>query len=186
MESALFFSITTTTTTTTMYSRIAASRLSPLVLRLSQRTRSCVASTRSLTTSTPTPNSTSGTTSGSNTNPAASLSPPPPPLHTNGNNSRLPAWRWFLQTLGRVTLIVLVTGAGTFYYITQKDRHPGEQLPHDSSKKSIVILGSGWAATSLLKNINTEAFNVTVISPKNFFLFTPLLPSVAVGTVSPR
>lgn len=25
-----------------------------------------------------------------------------------------------------------------------------------------------------------------VISPKNFFLFTPLLPSVAVGTVSPR
>ena len=25
-----------------------------------------------------------------------------------------------------------------------------------------------------------------VISPKNFFLFTPLLPSVAVGTLNPR
>lgn len=25
-----------------------------------------------------------------------------------------------------------------------------------------------------------------MISPKNFFLFTPLLPSVAVGTLSPR
>ncbi len=25
-----------------------------------------------------------------------------------------------------------------------------------------------------------------VVSPKNFFLFTPLLPSVAVGTLNPR
>jgi len=25
-----------------------------------------------------------------------------------------------------------------------------------------------------------------VISPKNYFLFTPLLPSVAVGTLNPR
>ena len=25
-----------------------------------------------------------------------------------------------------------------------------------------------------------------VVSPKNYFLFTPLLPSVAVGTLSPR
>ncbi|GJJ13045.1 hypothetical protein Clacol_007294 [Clathrus columnatus] len=103
----------------------------------------------------------------------------------NRNGHRSP-WRWFLQTLGRVTLVILVTSAGTFYYITQKDRHPGVQLPHDPSKKTLVILGSGWGATSLLKSIDTEAFNVTVISPKNFFLFTPLLPSVAVGTVAGR
>jgi len=50
----------------------------------------------------------------------------------------------------------------------------------------LVILGSGWAATSLLKTLDTEEYNVTVISPKNFFLFTPLLPSVAVGTLGGR
>ena len=37
--------------------------------------------------------------------------------------------------MGRVTLVVLVTTGGVFYYITQKDRHPGDQLPHDPSKK---------------------------------------------------
>lgn len=87
---------------------------------------------------------------------------------------------------------------------TQKDRHPGPQLPFDPEKKTIVVLGSGWGAMSLLKTLDTTHYNVVcvnllswvshglysclqvVISPKNFFLFTPLLPSVAVGTLSPR
>ena len=88
--------------------------------------------------------------------------------------------------------------------MTQLDKHPGPQLPFDSAKKTVIVLGSGWGATSLLKNLDTTEYNVVrficyfflsllfqsvskvVISPKNFFLFTPLLPSVAVGTVSPR
>lgn len=32
----------------------------------------------------------------------------------------------------------------------------------------------------------TDTAPQVVISPKNFFLFTPLLPSVAVGTLNPR
>ena len=91
--------------------------------------------------------------------------------------------------------------------MTQKERHPGPQLPFDPEKKTLVILGSGWAATSLLKGLDTENYNTVrrfvrgphctfqtshahplqiVVSPKNFFLFTPLLPSVAVGTLNPR
>lgn len=35
-----------------------------------------------------------------------------------------------------------------------------------------------------LKKLDTSEYNVTVISPRNFFLFTPLLPSVAVGTLA--
>lgn len=107
-----------------------------------------------------------------------STTPPPPPKQTK--------WKSFLQILGRTTLVTLIGSAGAFYYITQKDRHPGPQLPFDSSKKTIVVLGSGWGATSLLKTMDTEDYNVVVISPKNFFLFTPLLPSVAVGTLSQR
>ncbi|KAG6911015.1 hypothetical protein DXG01_005430 [Tephrocybe rancida] len=95
-------------------------------------------------------------------------------------------WRGFLQILGRTTLITLLGGAGTFYYITQRERSPGSQLPFDNTKKTVVILGSGWGSTSLLKTIDTTEYNVVVISPKNFFLFTPLLPSVAVGTLNPR
>jgi NADH:ubiquinone reductase (non-electrogenic) len=37
-----------------------------------------------------------------------------------------------------------------------------------------------------LKGLDTKEYNVVVVSPKNYFLFTPLLPSVAVGTLSPR
>ncbi|KAK0186541.1 pyridine nucleotide-disulfide oxidoreductase-domain-containing protein [Armillaria mellea] len=95
-------------------------------------------------------------------------------------------WRTFLQGLGRATIVALVVGSGSFYYITQKDRNPGVQLPFDPEKKTIVVLGSGWGATSLLKTVDTADYNVVVISPKNFFLFTPLLPSVAVGTLTSR
>ncbi|KIM55334.1 hypothetical protein SCLCIDRAFT_1150279 [Scleroderma citrinum Foug A] len=99
---------------------------------------------------------------------------------------KLNKWRGFLQVLGRVTLVGVVGAAGTFWYLTYKDRNPGPQLPFDPSKKTLVILGSGWGATSLLKSIDTTDYNTVVISPKNFFLFTPLLPSVAVGTLGAK
>jgi NADH:ubiquinone reductase (non-electrogenic) len=50
----------------------------------------------------------------------------------------------------------------------------------------LVVLGSGWGATSFLKNFDSDEYNVVVISPRNYFLFTPLLPSVTVGTLEPR
>jgi NADH:ubiquinone reductase (non-electrogenic) len=37
-----------------------------------------------------------------------------------------------------------------------------------------------------LKKLDTENYNVIVISPRNFFLFTPLLPSCPTGTVEHR
>jgi len=60
------------------------------------------------------------------------------------------------------------------------------QLPHDPEKNTIVVLGSGWGATAFLKSLDTTDYNVVVVSPRNYFLFTPLLPSVAVGTLSTR
>jgi NADH:ubiquinone reductase (non-electrogenic) len=39
---------------------------------------------------------------------------------------------------------------------------------------------------SLLKNLDTENYNVIVISPRNYFLFTPLLPSCTTGTIEHR
>jgi len=53
-------------------------------------------------------------------------------------------------------------------------------------KNHLVILGSGFAAVSLLKRINLKYFNVTIVSPRNHFVFTPLLPSTTVGTTEFR
>lgn len=41
-------------------------------------------------------------------------------------------------------------------------------------------------SVALLKTIDPDAFNITVIAPQNYFQFTPLLPSACVGTVEPR
>jgi NADH:ubiquinone reductase (non-electrogenic) len=50
----------------------------------------------------------------------------------------------------------------------------------------LLILGSGFAAFRLLKEIDARAYAVTVVSRRNHFLFTPLLPSTAVGTIEYR
>lgn len=56
-----------------------------------------------------------------------------------------------------------------------------------AAKKRLVITGAGWAGMSMLKAVDPTKFrSVTVVSPRNYFLFTPLLPSVAVGTTEPR
>lgn len=65
-------------------------------------------------------------------------------------------------------------------------RNPDDQQVPDPSKKTLVILGTGWGAVSLLKKLDTENYNVVVISPRNYFLFTPLLPSCTTGTVEHR
>ncbi|KAI7879057.1 FAD/NAD(P)-binding domain-containing protein [Lichtheimia hyalospora FSU 10163] len=71
-------------------------------------------------------------------------------------------------------------------YAMYEQRHPEPQQELDPSKKTIVVLGSGWASTSFLKAIDTTHYNVVVVSPRNYFLFTPLLPSCTVGTIDVR
>ncbi|KAG2228211.1 hypothetical protein INT45_011003 [Circinella minor] len=64
--------------------------------------------------------------------------------------------------------------------------HQLDDLAQDEGKPRLVIIGSGWGAVSVLRNLDKDKFNVTIISPNNYFLFTPLLPSVCVGTNEPR
>lgn len=53
-------------------------------------------------------------------------------------------------------------------------------------KPRLVILGTGFGGFSLLKKIDLELMDVAVVSPRNHFLFTPLLPSTTVGTIEFR
>mmetsp|Transcript_11560 Transcript_11560/g.16862 ORF Transcript_11560/g.16862 Transcript_11560/m.16862 type:complete len:626 (+) Transcript_11560:115-1992(+) len=59
-------------------------------------------------------------------------------------------------------------------------------LPTPPPKQKIVILGTGWGAAAFLKEIDNTKFDVTVISPRNHFLFTPMLAGASVGTVEYR
>ena len=53
-------------------------------------------------------------------------------------------------------------------------------------KPKLVILGSGWGSVALLKTLNPDDYHITVVSPVNYFLFTPMLPSATVGTLELR
>ncbi|KAI9285231.1 NDE1, mitochondrial external NADH dehydrogenase [Umbelopsis sp. AD052] len=54
------------------------------------------------------------------------------------------------------------------------------------SQGRVVILGSGWAGFKLMKDLNRKDYEVSVVSPRNYFVFTPLLASTSVGTLEFR
>lgn len=94
-------------------------------------------------------------------------------------------FRW-LRWLWRATYVGAIAGVGFIGYGIYEMRNPPDQAQPDPSKKTLVILGTGWGSVSLLKKLDTENYNVVVISPRNYFLFTPLLPSCTTGTIEHR
>ncbi|KAI0837801.1 FAD/NAD(P)-binding domain-containing protein [Hypoxylon sp. FL0890] len=66
------------------------------------------------------------------------------------------------------------------------DDEDTEEAKMRKTKPRLVILGGGWGSVALLKQLNPNDYHVTVISPKNYFLFTPMLPSATVGTLELR
>lgn len=73
-----------------------------------------------------------------------------------------------------------VTGPGSFH------KAPRVIVQNGTDKPTVVVLGSGWGAISFLKHIDSTKYNVVLISPRSYFLFTPLLPSCPVGTVDEK
>ena len=49
-----------------------------------------------------------------------------------------------------------------------------------------MVLGCGFGGYSLLLRLPKRLFDVTLISPRNYFLSLPLLPSAVTGTVELR
>lgn len=91
-----------------------------------------------------------------------------------------------VRTFARAVLLGVVGGATYIVYTSYLQRHPHEQLDFDPSLPTVAVLGNGWASTAFLKQLDNTGYNVVVISPRNYFLFTPLLPSVTVGTLAAR
>jgi NADH:ubiquinone reductase (non-electrogenic) len=58
-----------------------------------------------------------------------------------------------------------------------------------ANKTRVVVLGSGWGAMSFIKALDDAAlqkYEIILISPRNYFVYTPLLPAMCVGTVEER
>src|SRR6185295_6088195 len=56
----------------------------------------------------------------------------------------------------------------------------------DPDLPRLVVLGCGFGGYSLLHDLRRDGWHVTLITPRNYFLFTPLLPSAVTGTVELR
>ncbi|KYK56656.1 putative NDE1-mitochondrial cytosolically directed NADH dehydrogenase [Drechmeria coniospora] len=97
-----------------------------------------------------------------------------------GKLRRTLRWMWRLTYLSAAGLV------GYTFYMVYEDRHPEPQFEPSPSKKTLVVLGTGWGSVALLKKLDTENYNVIVVSPRNYFLFTPLLPSCTTGTIEHR
>ncbi|KAF2863173.1 FAD/NAD(P)-binding domain-containing protein [Piedraia hortae CBS 480.64] len=105
----------------------------------------------------------------------------------SSDKSRTSGWaRSSLRWTWRATYLSAIGAAIYTGYHVWSMRTPRDQLPPDPSKKTLVVLGTGWGSVSLLKKLDTENYNVIVVSPRNYFLFTPLLPSCTTGTVEHR
>ncbi|KAI9713554.1 MAG: hypothetical protein M1820_000936 [Bogoriella megaspora] len=69
-------------------------------------------------------------------------------------------------------------------HFVDDDDTPGKR--EQKHKPKLVILGTGWGSVALMKQLNPDDYHVTVVSPSNTFLFTPMLPSATVGTLELR
>ncbi|KAL2547836.1 External alternative NAD(P)H-ubiquinone oxidoreductase B4 [Forsythia ovata] len=91
--------------------------------------------------------------------------------------------------LSKLLVVSTISGGGLVAF---SDASPfrGAYADHagqvDVKKKKVVVLGTGWAGTSFLKNLKDPSYEVLIVSPRNYFAFTPLLPSVTNGTVEAR
>lgn len=117
------------------------------------------------------------------------------PLRFNSTatkNAAKPVKSGFFSFTFRAAVFSGIAGWCYLTYLVYKESNPGKQLPqtefkeNGNKKKNVVILGSGWGAISFLNKLDTTQYNVTIVSPRNYFLFTPLLPSVPSGTIDAR
>mmetsp|Transcript_1990 Transcript_1990/g.4359 ORF Transcript_1990/g.4359 Transcript_1990/m.4359 type:complete len:564 (+) Transcript_1990:107-1798(+) len=73
------------------------------------------------------------------------------------------------------------------YFFTSSSSNTSAPSPTTSDKEEkIVILGSGWAALNALRKCASAQKSVVIVSPRPHFLYTPLLASSSVGTITLR
>ncbi|CAO2189845.1 unnamed protein product [Urochloa humidicola] len=88
--------------------------------------------------------------------------------------------------ISNLLLVVAAASSGGLVAYADSGSDAAVEKPQLPQRKKVVVLGTGWGGTTFLRNLDTRLYDVQVISPRNYFAFTPLLPSVTSGTVEPR
>ncbi|CAH9126781.1 unnamed protein product [Cuscuta epithymum] len=90
----------------------------------------------------------------------------------------------------KLVVLLSVSSGGLIAYADSNSSSEAKVVEYVQSlepkKKRVLVLGTGWGATSFLKDLDISSYDVQVVSPRNYFAFTPLLPSVTCGTVEAR
>ena len=75
----------------------------------------------------------------------------------------------------RKKLVILGTRRNLFHFFS------GElTYTHTHARAS----GTGWGALNLVRKLHCDKYDVTIVSPRNYFLFTPLLAGSTVTFIS--
>lgn len=53
----------------------------------------------------------------------------------------------------------------------------------DINRERVIILGSGWGGYSFSRRLSSDSFSPLIISPRSYFVFTPLLTDAASGAL---
>nr|CAB3482102.1 unnamed protein product [Digitaria exilis] len=88
--------------------------------------------------------------------------------------------------VSNLLLVVAAASSGGLVAYADSGADTAVEKPQLPQRKKVIVLGTGWGGTTFLRNLDTRLYDVQVISPRNYFAFTPLLPSVTSGTVEPR
>eukprot|EP01119_Soliformovum_irregulare_P018693 TRINITY_DN5782_c0_g1_i2.p1 TRINITY_DN5782_c0_g1~~TRINITY_DN5782_c0_g1_i2.p1 ORF type:complete len:563 (+),score=181.79 TRINITY_DN5782_c0_g1_i2:136-1689(+) len=81
----------------------------------------------------------------------------------------------------------LLGGVGAAFgviWVIDRILNPPSTLQKDRPK--VVVVGAGWAGLSAVGQIDPNLYDVTLVSPRNYFLFTPLLTNVTFGAIDPN
>lgn len=92
-------------------------------------------------------------------------------------------------TSAKILILSSVSGGSLIAYAdlqSDKEKLGLVQDQKEAQKKRVLVLGTGWGGIGFLKDLDISSYDVQVVSPRNYFAFTPLLPSVTCGTVEAR
>jgi NADH dehydrogenase len=95
-----------------------------------------------------------------------------------------PAKTALIASQGR--LLAASTTRSTVSQISRRTLSIKQLDEQRNGRERVVILGSGWAGYSMSRDLDARKYQIVLISPRSYFVFTPLLASTAVGTLEFR
>ena len=97
-----------------------------------------------------------------------------------------PGYTGLVSVRGYVSRSVSSRRYGNVSHLDRDESRPSSLAQPSPRKERVVVLGSGWAGYALSRNLDPDKYQCIVISPRSYFVFTPLLASTAVGTLEFR